>query len=457
MASDTYDLAPNGKVPAANGTQKISEVESGTRPTPVITTPIDAVHRHERERRKPLVRLLAIAIMVISVVLIPTGMIPDVDRVTLIAVSLALVGGLAAYILNELNVEMAAVIVLLSTIALAICWEILAEAQLQGGIDLADLRLFDLFTILIVLSGMLIGRLAPIITGTATMAFTVAALLLLPHTKPLEQFWTGNDPYAMRGSFYDVILVALAIQAFIACISWLSATSVQNAIQDALRADDLEAANEQIRLQARILAEQRARWQEGIADIQQVHAAVARGQWDARATVTASELLPIAISLNLLLDRLGRLSRDQETLARVNGAAQGLAQALQQVRRGYPYVPPAYTGTPFDEILVELSYLRASGAPSASQSQPSTGVMKSTSGMLPPRGVSGPGEVRAGAARTTPLSTRSPSPSTPIEQTNNQKSLAPATENERESLSNDFDWLVWLRKQWGDECPWPRN
>ena len=443
MASNGFDQSPDEKMPSGTGGEKAGDVEVATRPTPVITAPSEALHRQERERREPLVRLVALCIMVVSLLLVPAGLIPSLDAVTLIALGILLAGSLLAYILNQIDAEIGATMVLLAGIALAIAWEILARARLQGGVDMSDLRLFDLFAVLIVLSGMLVGRKGTILTGVATMSFTLAALVFLPHTEPLQQFWNGIYPFANRGSPLDVISLALALQVSMVCISWLSATSVRNALQGALRADDLQAANEQIQIQARILVEQRGRLHEGIAQIQQVHAAVARGQWDARAGTASGELLPIAISLNLLLDRLGRLSRDHETLARVNCTAQELAQALQQMRHGYPYVPPAYTGTSLDEVLVELAYLRSARPPVARSHQLTGGELNSDSGSRQTRPL--PRERQREASRTVPLAASS------YDGPRSRPIGRPGDPPESE-----FDWLSWLRTQGNDRADrWP--
>jgi hypothetical protein len=392
---------------------------------PHITSPNDMLLRQEKERRKPLVRLIAVCILIIAILLIPAGLIPALDPVTLIGVGIGLVGGLLAYILNQTDHVVGSSIALLGSVALAIAWEILGKARVQGGIDLADLRLFDLFAVLIVLSGVLVGRWGPLITGLATIGFTLLALLFLPHAVPLQQYWNGTYPFAIHGSSYDVVMVALSIQALAACITWLGASSVEYALQNASRADDLQAANEKIWVQTRILGEQRARLQEGIAEIQQVHTAVARGQWEARATTGNSELLPVAISLNLLLDRLGRLTRDQETQVRVNRAAHELAQGLQRVRQGFSYTPPAYTGTPFDEVLVELAYLRTSRSLVNSQSR-----------------LAGYGQ------RPDSRSSMSAAPSSSAGLTEDSGGLPPWKATNL--IDHEFDWPAWLRNQ-GEE------
>jgi hypothetical protein len=148
-----------------------------------------------------------------------------------------------------------------------------------------------------------------------------------------------------------VILVMTAIAA------WLGADSVQRALLRAARADELSAANERVLAQAREIELQRRRLHDGIQHMQQVHAAFARGQFDARARVPEGELLPLAVSLNYLLDRMQRLSREQEQRARMDQGIREMVAALKRVRAGEGYVAPDYTGTTLDEVLVELATL----------------------------------------------------------------------------------------------------
>jgi len=183
---------------------------------------------------------------------------------------------------------------------------------------------------------------------------------------------------------------------------------VRRALLQAYQVEEISAAKLQVE-------DQQRRLQRGIAHIQQVHSAVAHGQWDARAQVEATELIPVAVSLNLLLDRISRLTRDQEQRQRVDHTAHELAQALRRLRLGDGYAPPAFTGTSFDEVLMELDVLRTvrptsrpptSSAPSQGSvprwpsgpgSQTGTGVP--TPGHTPPWTVSGPSQ--GGAPSTT--------------------------------------------------------
>lgn len=313
-------------------------------------TPQQVLYANEQQRRHRLVRLVSLGIFAGSGLLIPTALIPTPDVVTLVAVLFAFVGAGIGYLLNRMRFVNSAGYAVLLGMMLAIGWEIVAQAIRQGGLDLNDLRVYDMFVLPIVLSAVLVTRRGPVILAVISIAFTIGSMLLLHQSPPLQQYWNGTYPYAI-GSSYDVVVVAVVMQGLAATAAWLGADSVRRALLQAYRVDEIAAAKAQIEAQQQ-------RLQRGIAHIQQVHAAVAHGQWDARAQVEAAELIPVAVSLNLLLDRLSRLTRDQEQRQRVDRTAHELAVALRRLRQGGGYAPPAYTGTPFDEVLMELDVLR---------------------------------------------------------------------------------------------------
>lgn len=313
-------------------------------------SPQQVLQANELLRRSRLVRIVSIGILAAMGLLIPTALVPTLDLVTLGAVLCAFVGAGVGYLLNRMRFVNPAGYVLLTGAMIAIGWEIVAQSLRQGGLDLNDLRVYDLFVLPIVLAAVLVTRRGPVILAAVSITFTIASVILLDKSPTLLQYWDGTYPYAL-GSSYDVVIVPVVLQGLAATAAWLGADSVRRALLGAYRVEEIAAAKAQIEAQ-------QERLQRGIAHIQQVHAAVAHGQWDARAQVEAAELIPVAVSLNLLLDRLSRLTRDQEQRQRVERSAHELAHALRRLRVGDAYVPPAYTGTPFDEVLVELDVLR---------------------------------------------------------------------------------------------------
>lgn len=355
MQADWMQALRNRRATPAN------EVEAGDPLASLLQPPLDPAHvmrETDLRRRRRLLGIISLGVLVATALLIPSALIPALDRVALGALLIALVGTLVAYVLNATGKVNAGGYALIVGIFLAISWEILAKARSQPGIDLSDTRLYDLFVLPIVVSTVTIGRRGPVIFGGAAIAFTIASFLLMRHTPELQQYWDGAYKDAIPGSVYDLIALPCAIQMLTAVAAWLGADSVRRALLEASRSDELAVANDQVQAQARAAETSRYRLQQGLAHLQHVHAAVARGQWETRATIAEGELMPVALSLNLLLDRLSRLIRETEDRERVNAAAHDLAIALRRLRAGEPYNPPNYTGTPFDEVLVELARLR---------------------------------------------------------------------------------------------------
>ena len=313
-------------------------------------TPQQKLYTNERRRRRRLVRLVSIGILIGMGLLIPTALIPTPDTVSLVPCFWRSRARASAICSTACSSSIPLAMRCSVGLMLAIGWEVIAQSVRQGGLDLNDLRVYDLFVLPIVLSAVLVTRRGPVILAVMSITYTIVSLILLTKSPTLQQYWDGTYPYAL-GSSYDVVIVPVVLQAMSAAAAWLGADSVRRALLDAYRVEEISAAKEQVE-------DQQRRLQRGIAHIQQVHAAVAHGQWDARAQVEATELMPVAVSLNLLLDRISRLTRDQEQRQRVDRSAHELAQALRRLRNGEGYAPPAYTGTPFDEVLVELNVLR---------------------------------------------------------------------------------------------------
>ncbi len=333
-------------------------------------TPLEVVRGLERVRRRRLVSIVALGVLIPALLLLP-GAFSDkgLDLPTLIGILTAIAGAALAFALNRLNMVSAASYLVLGGLLAAIAWDIASKPLSQSGLDLNDLRLYGFFVLPVLLSGVLTDRRGPFVIGGVAIAFTIVSLIVLPKTTELQAYWDGRYADA-PGMSYDVIAVPVVILALTAVAAWLGADSVRKALLGAARADELAVANERVLAQTRGIELQRRRLQDGIAHMQQVHAAFARGQFDARARVPEGELLPLAISLNQLLDRLQRLAREQDQRTRMERGARELAAALKRMRVGGPYVPPNYTGTPLDDVLVELVTLRPMAPAPAGPSRP---------------------------------------------------------------------------------------
>jgi hypothetical protein len=372
------------------------------------TDAVTVVRGHDRARRQRLVRLLALGVGGLSLVLLPSVFIPTFDGISCIALLIALAGSLAAYFVNRLGRVGEAGYLLLGGGTLGIAW-VIAGRAMQQGLTTTDLRLYDFFVLPIVLSGVISNRRTPILLGILTASFTIVSLFLLPHTAGLQRYWDGLDPQTI-GSVYDVIAIPVVIQGLTAVAAWLGADSVRRSLLSATRADELTLANERILAQAAALERHQRQLQDGIAHIQEVHTAFARGNFDVRAQIADQQLQPLALSLNVLLMHMQRLLREQGQRVRIEIAAHELSNALRHMRAGGPYIPPAYSGTAFDDVLLELAAWFQQSAPPAAGRPPSPDRARFTGDH--PRQATPPQQPYPGRGGSSPSSPYS-SPSSP--------------------------------------------
>lgn len=104
--------------------------------------------------------------------------------------------------------------------------------------------------------------------------------------------------------------------------------------------DRLEIVNQRVEEQARLIAERNTALEKGVAELKDVQARLANGNLRARAPLTGGELLPLAISLNLLADRLMHREQAEIYLQRLIHALAELSIAIERYRFGGPLIIP---------------------------------------------------------------------------------------------------------------------
>jgi len=80
--------------------------------------------------------------------------------------------------------------------------------------------------------------------------------------------------------------------------------------------------------------------EQGIAALREVHARVARGDIVARASTVSGPLLPIAISLNLMLDRISALSQRGARYDQLAQECRTLQESVERLGQGFPLWAP---------------------------------------------------------------------------------------------------------------------
>lgn len=103
----------------------------------------------------------------------------------------------------------------------------------------------------------------------------------------------------------------------------------------------LEAVNQQIEEQAEITARRNTDLETGILHLKDIQARLANGNLRARAQLSGGELLPLAMSLNLMAERLLRMEQGVVQAQHLYKAIDDLINALERHKTGKPFVTPS--------------------------------------------------------------------------------------------------------------------
>ncbi len=102
----------------------------------------------------------------------------------------------------------------------------------------------------------------------------------------------------------------------------------------------LEQANAKIEEQAHLASQRNDALAMGVLHLKDVQARLANGNLHARANLTGGELLPLAASLNLMAERLARMEQSEVYAKGLSDALVALSAAIDQYKRGKPFVLP---------------------------------------------------------------------------------------------------------------------
>ena len=299
-----------------------------------------SVEEQERLRHSRL--LSAILFCGVAVILLasPTA-IPVPTYWIPILLNLAL--SLIALVLNRLGRVTLAGIFYITAIDVTF---IVLLVTLPTGIRNSNIPDFDLFFLPVLISGVILSRRFVPIIAILHIVIIVALFSLLPHDRLLTQEIQVNQ----QGFAYSELSDAFILQVVGAAISWLSAWSVDRALLRANQAEDLAAARQRINEQTEQIIEQKQRLEYGIDVVKNAQARFANGDFKARAKLQDNELVPLALSFNLLAERLNRITQTSQEYTRLEQALQRLLDIQNAVAYGGPIKPYLPSGTLADNL-----------------------------------------------------------------------------------------------------------
>lgn len=215
-----------------------------------------------------------------------------------------------------------------------------------GGIRNSNIPDLDLFLVATLVGGIILPRRLLPLLAIFHMVLIIFLFLLLPHDPLLEKEIQVNQ----GGLVYNELSDALLLQIVGTAIAWLNARSVDIALLRASKAEDLASAQRSLNEQTRRQVEQKDRLEYGIHVLKEAHARFANGDYRARAVLQDNELASLAVSFNLLADRLNRIARDAQEQANLEMAFRQLFALQEEVVYGGNLRPLPLTGTLVDRI-----------------------------------------------------------------------------------------------------------
>lgn len=217
---------------------------------------------------------------------------------------------------------------------------------LPKGIRNSSIPDLDLFLIATLIGGIVLPRRLLPLLALFHMTLIILLFTLLPHDPLLEAEIRTNQ----GGLVYNALSGALLLQIVGTAIAWLNSRSVDLALLRASKAEDLAATQRSLGDQVRQQVAQKDRLEYGIQVLKEAHARFANGDYRARAILQDNELASLAVSFNLLADRLNRIARDAQEQANVEQAFRQLFALQEEVVYGGNLRPLRPTGTLVDRI-----------------------------------------------------------------------------------------------------------
>lgn len=216
---------------------------------------------------------------------------------------------------------------------------------LPQGLRNSNLSDFNLFLVATLAGGITLPRRLMLWLAIFHISLIVLLFTFLPHqqllTQEIAQYGEG---------FYGEINDAIVLQIIGAAIAWLNSWSVHKALLRASKAESLVELNQRLNEHMQLQVAQKANLEHGIQVLKEAHARFANGDYKARAILQDNELAPLALSFNLLAERLNRITSAALEQTRLEQAFQQLFAIRDAIiHRGIlrPFTP---TGTQVDQV-----------------------------------------------------------------------------------------------------------
>lgn len=351
----------------------------------VPSTSLDNAPLRVREaiRRAKFLSVILLIEIILSVGDYATGLAYGYGLTLYIPVTISVASLIVGVILNRKGKMLAGVIVILVVFEIDMGFFLISETLAPGGLTPIGVNAFIILLQPGIIAASLLPAPAALSVGLLNCLFTVGLLTIAPQSPEL----TSLPP----GVLFNAVFVNITTQVVVMIVNIFWTSSVQQEMQRADRAEEVNKLIEELADQQQQAIEEKQRLEESVQQIVHVHTQVANGDLNARVPLDQGNVLwLIAGSLNNLLSRLQRWRLDAKKQQQTEQAIQYLIMALQTAKRQGTQINVQKTGTPIDSLIAEIlndsSFARPDPArqetpfPEISSSWPSHPALQTESG-----------------------------------------------------------------------------
>ena len=218
------------------------------------------------------------------------------------------------------------------------------------GLKNSNIPDLDLFIGSLLVGGFVLPRVFLPVIAFVQIGIIIALFVFVPHNPLLTQEISVNQ----HGSGYSLLSDAIILQVIGMIIAWLNRWSMDRTLLRASRAEELAEARAYMAEQNRQMIAQRQRLDYGINVLKEVQTQAANGDYTARARLQDNELVPLAMGLNLMIERINRAADSEQKYYRLEQALVRLIEVQDKVMYNDVLTQYQSSGTVVDKIYPVL-------------------------------------------------------------------------------------------------------
>jgi hypothetical protein len=302
----------------------------------------------QREADRKARSLSSVAAFFLSVLLLFLPACFFMGVIIIFADVLAMVGTLIGLIVNRMGSTRAAgiIIVLGAEIALGIA------ILLKGPLQPADIQLYDLYALIILLVASLLPPRALFLFAAAHSAFIIVELYIHPDTPALAQ---NLQPQAQ---LFPAIVRSVGLQLLGSTVAYIWVRSATRAIERANRIEMVATLEHTIAEERASSEREKQELEESIQLLIQAQMAVASGQVTNQLPYPPAKVLwPLVGAMNLLWTRLQRSQQIEREHQRLEQAISSYIRVVQ--KDSHASLPLVQTGTILDQLILSAQTSRS--------------------------------------------------------------------------------------------------